>query len=124
MLDKDDAKKLATAALVWKFFFSGRKSSPSLPPADPSYRPRYFRRWFASLIILSLIGWWALENPDVVGNLLDNRHNSEGEFWLALLGLVGGMVYLMLAGFFVLWTIKKVLLTILGIFAILFRKIF
>lgn len=32
--------------------------------------------------------------------------------------------YIGLVLFFVLWTIKKVLLTILGIFVILFRKIF
>lgn len=123
MLDKDDYKKLAVAGLLYKFFL-GRKSPPA-PPADPSYRPRYFRRWLVSLIILvsiPFITFWIYE-VKIEDTPVDTFHDIFGEKGEVLGGWVV-FTYVMFVLFFILWTFWAVLATLLGVISFLFRKVF
>lgn len=122
MLDKDDAKKLATAALIWKFFSSRKKTPSSLPPADPSYRPRYFRRWLASLIILSGSALWVFKGGGYEHFEFVLKYSDPS--LLSLVYIFALTLYGTLWMAFIIWTIKKIFLMIFGVLLFLFRKVF
>lgn len=131
----DDFKKLMTAGILYKLFAGNRSAAPDYPPG---YRPRWFRRWLASLMVLALFAWWNYEGGlnaldvglldywlDVFRSapLLDNPlifpdgSSSELFDWLWVLWLAGVVV-------FALVTFIGLLRITIGVVVFLFRLVF